>query len=123
MEWNMKHWALALSLLFVCEPAFSHHSYAMFDGTKKVTLQGTVKEFQWTNPHCFIQLLVSKNGATQEWSLQMSAPVDLYRNGWRPRELKAGDKIKVVIHPARDGRNNGSYVSGTRSDKQALPPA
>jgi hypothetical protein len=93
----------------------------MFDGAKKVTLQGTVKEVQWTNPHCFIQVVVSKNGSLQEWSLQMSAPVDLYRNGWRPRMLKAGEKINVVIHPARDGRNYGSYVSGTRPDGQELP--
>jgi len=113
--------ALALSVFFVAGPAFAHHSYSMFDGTKKLTLQGTVKEVQWTNPHCFIQLVVSKNGSTQEWSLQMNAPVDLYRSGWRPRTLKAGEKVSMVIHPARDGRNYGSYVSGTRSDGQELP--
>jgi hypothetical protein len=113
--------ALAFCAFFVAAPALAHHSYSMFDGSKKLTLQGTVKEVQWTNPHCFIQLVVSKNGSTQEWSLQMNAPVDLYRTGWRPRTLKAGEKITVVIHPARDGRNNGAYVSGTRSDGQELP--
>ena len=113
--------ALALAVVFVAEPAFAHHSYSMFDSTRKLTLQGTVKEVQWTNPHCFIQLVVSKDGSIQEWSLQMNAPVDLYRNGWRPRTLTAGEKVNVVIHPARDGRNNGSYVSGTRSDGQELP--
>jgi len=108
--------------LVVSAPGFSHHTYAMFDGSKQLTLQGTVKELQWTNPHCFLQLLVAKDGVVQEWSLQMNAPVDLYRNGWRPRALKAGDKINVTIHPARDGGNSGSYVSGTGPDGQKLSP-
>jgi Family of unknown function (DUF6152) len=113
---------VACAGLVISTPVFSHHTYAMFDGSKQLTLQGTVKELQWTNPHCFLQLLVTKDGVVQEWSLQMNAPVDLYRNGWRPRSLKAGDKIKLIIHPARDGRNSGSYVSGTGPDGQNLLP-
>ena len=118
-----------MAALWVCAglvaaaPGFAHHTYAMFDGSKQLTLQGTVKELQWTNPHCFLQLVVTKDGVVQEWSLQMNAPVDLYRNGWRPRSLKAGDKVKLVIHPARDGSNSGSYVSGTGPDGQKLSPS
>jgi hypothetical protein len=108
--------------LVISAPGFSHHTYAMFDGSKQLTLQGTVKELQWTNPHCFLQLLVAKDGVVQEWSLQMNAPVDLYRNGWRPRSLKGGDKINVIIHPARDGGNSGAYVSGTGPNGQKLSP-
>jgi hypothetical protein len=52
----------------------------------------------------------------------MNAPVDLYRNGWRPRSLKAGDKIQLIIHPARDGSNSGAYVSGMGPDGQKLSP-
>lgn len=100
--------------------AFAHHTFAMFDGSKKVTLKGTVKELQWTNPHCFLQLLVPKGGAVQEWSLQMNAPVDLYRSGWRPHSLNAGDTVTVIVNPSRDGRNSGEYVSGTGPDGKAL---
>jgi Family of unknown function (DUF6152) len=75
--------------------------------TKEVTLSGTVKEFQWNNPHSFIQLLVPKDGATQEWSIEMGSPMQLMRIGGKPRSLGADDKITVVIHPARDAGNGG----------------
>lgn len=114
--------ALALALLpLAAAPVFAHHTFAMFDGAKKLTLQGTVKELQWTNPHCFIQLLVSNRGAVEEWSLQMDAPLDLYRNGWRPHTLNAGDEITVIIHPSRDGRHSGDFLSGSRKDGRTLP--
>ena len=65
---------VACSLWLFALPAAAHHTYAMFDGTRSVTLQGTVKELQWTNPHCFLQVLVGKDGKLQEWSVQMNAP-------------------------------------------------
>ncbi len=106
--------ALALAL-----PVFAHHAFAMFDRNKPKTLAGTVKELQWTNPHCFIQLLVAREGdalGTQdEWSIEMASPGQLVRGGWRPRTLKPGDKITVVIWPMHDGSKGGYYVSGTGS--------
>ena len=101
--------------------AHAHHSYAMFDASKKVTLHGTLKQFQWTNPHSFLQLLVPSGGDTQEWSIQMNSPLDLYRVGWRPTTVKAGDIITVVIHPTRDGARSGILVSGTGADGKAFP--
>jgi uncharacterized protein DUF6152 len=101
--------------------ALGHHTFAMFDASQRLTLHGTVKELQWTNPHCFLQLLVRKEGDMQEWSLQMNAPLDLYRNGWRPGSLKPGDKITVVIDPTRDGSHSGRLRSGTAPDGKALP--
>jgi hypothetical protein len=104
----------------VAMPAFAHHTFAMFDLSHKLTLQGTVKEMQWTNPHCFLQLVVSKDGKTQEWSLQMNAPLDLYRNGWRPTSVKAGDNLTVIINPSKDGTHSGRFVSGTGPDGKPL---
>src|SRR5271168_3594577 len=98
----------------------AHHSYAMFDPGKQLTLQGDLREFQWTNPHCFLQVLVQRAGATQEWSIQMDNPQALYRKGWRPGSIKAGDKLTVVIHPTRDGSHSGRYVSGVGSDGKPL---
>jgi hypothetical protein len=103
-------------------PAQAHHTFSMFDAGKKLTLRGTVKELQWANPHCFLQLIVRQHGTTHEWSLQMNAPGDLYRNGWRPHSLKAGDAISVLIHPSRDGSNSGELVSGTGPDGKPLAP-
>lgn len=110
----------ACVLAIATQSAFAHHTFAMFDLKKKVTLQGTVKELQWTNPHCFLQVLVPRHGAPQEWSLQMNAPLDLYRNGWRPHSLRAGDKITVIVNPSKDGSRSGRFVSGTGPDGKAL---
>jgi Family of unknown function (DUF6152) len=101
-------------------PLSAHHSYAMFDSHKQLSLQGEVREFQWTNPHCFIQLLARRSGATEEWSIQMDNPQALYRRGWRPGTIKAGDPVTVVIHPTRDGSHSGRYVSAVGPDGKAL---
>jgi hypothetical protein len=93
-------------------PCLAHHSAAIFDSTKSVTLVGTVKGFEWTNPHCWIQILAPVEGTTTEWSVEMGSPSQLYRKGWRPGTLKPGDKVTIVINPARDGSNGGSFVSG-----------
>jgi hypothetical protein len=93
----------------------AHHSAAMFDEQKSVTVRGTVRLFQWTNPHCWIQMLVSGPGEPTEWSIEAGSPSQLYNKGWKPGTLKAGDKIVVVIHPMRDGKNGGVFVSATDS--------
>ena len=91
--------ALALALCLPAVPAQAHHSMAMFEQSKTVTLKGTVKQFQWTNPHCYIQLMVKDAaGKDVEWSLEMGAPMYLYAKGWRPSALKAGMPIKVTIN-------------------------
>jgi hypothetical protein len=100
--------------------AGAHHSYAIFDFGKEVTLSGAVKELQWNNPHCFIQLLVAGPAGTEEWSIEMGSPMLVTRRGWKPTLIKAGDKITVVIHPLRDGSHGGDYVRASGADGQAL---
>ncbi|HEU4617485.1 MAG TPA: DUF6152 family protein [Gammaproteobacteria bacterium] len=101
--------------------AWSHHSGAMFDAEKSLTLAGSVKEFQWTNPHCWIQLDVpAEGGGTEEWSVEMAAPLQLYQNGWRPGTLKPGDRISVVVHPMRDGTKGGLFLSAESLDGKQL---
>ncbi|HEX5421687.1 MAG TPA: DUF6152 family protein [Gammaproteobacteria bacterium] len=104
----------------VAAPCDAHHSTAMFDMTKSVTLHGTVKEFQWTNPHCFIELLVPAHGTIAEWSIEMDPPAVLYRQGWRPGTLKAGDGATVAIHPVRDGTQGGTFIFGTLANGKRL---
>jgi len=91
----------------------AHHSPAMFDFSKQMTLTGTVREFQWTNPHSYIQLVVKPSdgtGAEQEWSLEMGANVYLYERGWRPSTVKTGDTITVTVVPLRSGKTGGGLL-------------
>jgi hypothetical protein len=112
---------LSLSGLLMALPAVAHHSFGMFDNRKEQTLVGTVKEFQWTNPHCFIQILVPGDQSTAEWSVEMGSTAALYRLGWRPSALGPGDKITLVIHPMRDGTTGGAFVSVAPDGRQLGP--
>jgi len=107
--------ALLATLTAVTEQrVLAHHSFTMFDQSKTVTLIGTVKDFRWTNPHVFIQLLVKNaQGNEEEWSIEMTSPEHLSRDGWRPGTLKPGDKVTLNIHPLHDNAKGGQYLSGT----------
>jgi hypothetical protein len=105
--------ALILSACLPCA-ALAHHSFAMFDFTRTTELSGTVRGFQWSNPHAWIDVTVADNGGTQSvWGVEMGSPSALYRQGWRQNSLTPGDKVTLVIHPLRDGRTGGSLVSAT----------
>jgi Family of unknown function (DUF6152) len=109
------------------DTAVAHHSGSMWNSSKTVTLEGTVKEFQWSNPHCWIQLLVAQAGTSandaQEWSIEMAAPIQVRQGGWKPGTLKAGDRIRVSIHPANDGTHAGNFVSAMSIDGRTLGTA
>jgi hypothetical protein len=94
-------------------PSLAHHSFAMFDHQKTVVLDGTVKEFQWTNPHSWIQLVVKDpvTGKETEWSVEGGSPNYLARKGWRRNSIKVGDNARVTINPLKDGSSGGSLVS------------
>jgi hypothetical protein len=101
--------------------SFAHHSFALFDTSKEVTLQGVVKEYQWTNPHMFVQLLVRDTaGNTIEWSIEGASLNTLTRIGWTRNTIKAGEKVVAVIHPMRDGSKGGSMVRLIMPDGKVL---
>ena len=114
---------LAVAALTAVSPVCAHHSGAMFDAQKTVTLLGTVKTFQWANPHCWIQLLVQRDGVTQEWSVEMAATTELYRSGWRPHTLQAGETVTIVVHPMRDGSPGAQFLSALGPDGLPLGKA
>lgn len=101
------------AMVWAAMQASAHHSFAVFDNLKSITLVGTVKEFQWGNPHCWLQLLVKDPGSGEdvEWSIEASSPGALVRGGWKKTSLKPGDKAEVVIHPLRDGSTGGALVT------------
>ena len=105
--------AVAAMLAAGAPAAGAHHSFAMFDQSKIVTVEGTVKDFRWTNPHVFIQVMVKNDsGGEDEWSIEMTSPEHLVRTGWKPGTLKPGDKVTLNIHPMHDGTKGGQYVNG-----------
>lgn len=115
------HRAVIALMLTVAAGASAHHSAAMFDAQKKLTLSGTVRQFQWTNPHCYIQLVVKNaRGKDEEWSLELGAPMYLYNRGWRPSTVKVGDQLTVTLQPLRNGERGGLLVEAKAADGRAL---
>ena len=102
-------------------PAAAHHSFAMFDAATTVTIEGAVKEFQWTNPHSWIHVNVTdKDGKPVLWSVELGAPSGLARQGWFPKTLTPGMNVKLVIHPLRDGNAGGQFLQITLPDGKQM---
>ena len=112
----MKFRALSLATIaaaiFVM-PASAHHSFAMFDATKEVTMQGTVKEFEWTNPHSWLRVTVNdaKTGKPVLWALELSSPARLTTMGMHADTVKVGDVVSVTFHPMKDGTRGGQFMA------------
>ena len=112
--------AMAASLIAVA-PAFAHHSFAMFDMNKTVVVKGTISDFRWTNPHAWMEVVVQgADGQTQYWNIEMTSPNNLTQQGWKRTSLKAGDRVTVSIHPLRDGKAGGSFLSVVLPDGSTL---
>lgn len=115
---------LAAFSLLAAGSALAHHSFAMFDRSKEMTLVGTVHEFQWTNPHSFIEVDVpNASGGVDKWSLECNSPNNLTRQGWHSDSLKPGDKITVVLWPLRSGEKGGLFISLKFPDGRVLDEA
>lgn len=112
--------AMAPVLAVVPTPAIAHHSFAMFDQTKIVTLEGTVGEFQWTNPHAFIELDVGNGGKVTRWALELNSPNNLTRQGWHRTSVKPGDKVTIRANPLRSGKPGGLFLDLKFPDGKVL---
>jgi hypothetical protein len=107
----------------VAAPALAHHSVAMFDHDKTVTLHGTVKEFQYTNPHSWLQVIVvGADGKSVQWGFEAEGPSSLLRKGIKAKTFLPGDKTTIVAHPMKDGRPAGSLISATTADGHVYTP-
>ena len=117
MRYAIARGAAAMLAMMMAPAAQAHHSMAMFDSTKEISLQGTVREFQWTNPHAYIQLVAQgADGKPVEWSMEMGSPMYLYARGWRPGSLKPGSKVTIRGYPLRDGHHGGVVLDVTDAD-------
>lgn len=104
-------------------PLMAHHSSAMFDATKTTELTGTVKEFQWTNPHVWVQVNVDKSGASgvkEEWSFEGGSPNTLSRQGWQKSTFAPGAQVTIRFNPMRDGTHAGQFVAAKFADGKTL---
>ncbi|MEQ1580622.1 MAG: DUF6152 family protein [Steroidobacteraceae bacterium] len=114
---------VAAALALSCSVASAHHSFAMFDLGKDVTVDAVVKEVQFTNPHVWLQIMVADGkGGQTEYSIESGAPGMMLRNGWKPSTLKPGDKVKLTMHPLKNGSPGGSLVSVVVPDGRVLGP-
>jgi hypothetical protein len=111
---------IALALLLAVA-ASAHHSFSMFNQTTTVTLTGTIKEFQWTNPHSFTWVEVKKeDGTVETWGLEGMSPNYLGRRGWSKHTLKPGDPITVTINPLKDGQKGGMFLRCKLADGKEM---
>ncbi len=100
--------------------ATSHHSSAMFDKSVVRQVTATVREFQWTNPHVWIQILIEEDGEQTEWSIEGGGPNSLFRRGWRPNSFGPGDEIQIRFNPMRDGSAAGGFVGARLANGETL---
>ena len=111
----------AAGLALAATPALAHHSFAMFDQTKEIELTGTVSEFQWTNPHSWLELNVTTAaGAQEHWSLESGSIHTLTRLGWKSKMVKPGDKVTVTLNPMKNGSNGGAMQSIVFADGKKI---
>ncbi|MEO6341368.1 MAG: DUF6152 family protein [Caulobacteraceae bacterium] len=111
----------ALGLMLAAGPALAHHSAAMFDRTKKVTVTGVVKDFQYTQPHSWIDVNVPEpKGKTVEWSFEGGTPGQMKAVGLSPSTLKSGDKVTITGYPLRDGRPGAAFLEVTLPNGQTV---
>jgi len=102
---------VAIALATASLPASAHHSYAMFDVKKNISVEGTVKQFMWTNPHSWIRMEVMDKGQPKEWAVEMGSLTLLVGLGWNPKTLQPGDKIRMTLHPMKSGLPGGDFVT------------
>lgn len=113
-------------LIFVAAavPLLAHHSFTMFDMSKQVTLTGNVTDFQWTNPHVYIEIdakdAKDDKGAVNHWSIELGSPSILMQSGWKFSSLKKGDKVTLIINPLKNGQSGGFLAKATLPDGRTL---
>jgi len=111
------------SLAVLTIPLLAHHSGAMFEKEKTITVEGVVKQFQYTNPHSWLLVDVkNKDGSVTTWGFEAEGPSTLQRAGIRPSDFAAGTKLKITGHPMKDGSPAAAWVEATRADGKRFDP-
>ncbi len=113
--------ALGAAAMAAASPASAHHSFASFDTSRVVRIEGVVAEFQWTNPHAWAEIdVVNPQGETDRWAVEFNSPNNLTREGWKRDMLNPGDAVTFYIHPLRDGQPAGLYYEVVLADGETM---
>jgi Family of unknown function (DUF6152) len=111
------------ALMATVSPSLAHHSAAMFDEKKSITVEGVVKEFQFTNPHSWLLVDVTdKNGKVTTWGFEAEGPSTLGRAGIRKSDLMPGTKLTITGHPMKDGRPAALWIDAVLASGKKLNP-
>jgi Family of unknown function (DUF6152) len=121
MNWRIPGFAVLAIAVFAFQVQ-AHHSFAMFDHEKKITVSGTLKEFEYTNPHCWLHVNVAdaNTGRTLEWSFEMGSVGQVAAQGWKVDTVKPGDKITIEAYPMKDGSRGGQYLAAKLEDGRSF---
>lgn len=115
--------ALPCAAALLAVSAYAHHSFAMFDNTRSVTLHGKVTGYQWTNPHVYLDIDANDGkGGTKHYTMEMTSPNMLHRGGWSSRTVKPGDVVTAVMSPLRDGQSGGLLLELTLPNGKKMLP-
>ena len=112
---------LSATLLLTADGVSGHHSPAVFDRSRQITITGVVREFRWGNPHSWIQLGVADDDGREEaWMVEMDPATSLGRKGWTRRTLELGDRVEVRVYPLRNDERGGQYITVTLPDGKVM---
>jgi len=113
----------AAVILIATRAAWAHHSFAIFDHGKTYTLKGTVRSFQWTNPHGYIELDVNEGPkGIEQFTLELTSVNMLRRAGWKSSDVRAGDVVTVIVAPLMTGARGGLLLELQKADGRTLVP-
>lgn len=113
---------LGLLMLLMAVPMLAHHSFAMYDHSKTITLKGSVTKFQWTNPHAYIEIDVMEKGGVKHYALECTSINMMQRAGWKSNMIKFGDQVKAVVSPLTSGQPGGLLLEITLPNGKVMEP-
>lgn len=112
---------IGAALVVGATSSLAHHSAAMFDATKHISVEGTVKAWEWTNPHAWLRIMAPDDkGNIAEWGFELGSPNTLNRNGFRKDTFKPGDKVTIMGSPRKDGQPGGALTQVKTPDGKWL---
>lgn len=121
MKYLVTAFIATIALLAASSAVIAHHGAATFDTGKELTMQGTVTEWVWSNPHCFLKFDVQeKDGTVKSWTVETSNPPDMVNRGWSRRSFKVGEKVTVIVEPVKSGNPVGRLLTVTFADGKVL---
>lgn len=121
MTWrNAGILAITVLVVLTTTPIVAHHGNASFDTSKRVTLKGTVTEWIWANPHCFLKIDADDTAGVRNWALETQNPIAMTQRGWSRQSFKVGDQVTVVLEAVKNGAAIGRIVNVMLPDGSAL---